>query len=466
MRQDRSGRASAGWAAIGLAVAFSTSGGCSSLQTGDDWSLSKALDFDLRRKIPWTTAAEKEAKKAGKLIAIWTDATLHQEGAPSMRGFGGRLMFYPVKGGEAVEVDGELTVYAYVEDGGVPRSEQPDRKFVFTSEQLAKVQSKTNLGHSYSVWLPWGPVDGETVHMSLIARFQPKDGQAIVGEQTKNLLPGKDDPRDRAKEMAAARAAQPNPPSAGQTLQNQLLQAQALQNAAPQNAGPPNPLGGQTSYLPAGGAPGAFPQAAPTYPSPAATAYPNPSTPLPYEAAAAPAGWPASPLQEVRPVSLQTLGNESPAVGSATRMQTSTYTLSRGLPPGPAPQAAFPSGPQPQLPPAAYGNGHPPPQTGGYPQPAAPLPGSNPAAGAQPVLAWGSPAAVNPAAVNPSDAPSGWNAGPQGAPAAAGWGRNASASIGGGDDSPSAAANAWRRDRTVGAPIPNVTRPKPIWRNP
>ena len=51
--------------------------------------------------------------------------------------------------------------------------------------------SKSKLGHSYSVWLPWDETGGPQKEISLIARFTPEKGGVVVGEQTKQMLPGK-----------------------------------------------------------------------------------------------------------------------------------------------------------------------------------------------------------------------------------------------------------------------------------
>ena len=82
-------------------------------------------------------------------------------------------------------------VYAFDEDGRDPSNAKPDRKYVFTKEQFAKHYSKSNIGHSYSVWIPWDEVGGPQKQISLIVRFTPDKGDVVVGEQTRHLLPGR-----------------------------------------------------------------------------------------------------------------------------------------------------------------------------------------------------------------------------------------------------------------------------------
>ena len=99
-------------------------------------------------------------------------------------------MFYEGKKESPIKVDGVLVVYAFDENGRDPNSARPDRKYVFTPEQLPAHYSKSKLGHSYSVWIPWDEVGGVQKEISLIVRFEPKNSPAIVGDQHRLLLPG------------------------------------------------------------------------------------------------------------------------------------------------------------------------------------------------------------------------------------------------------------------------------------
>ncbi len=82
-------------------------------------------------------------------------------------------------------------MYVFDETNRDPNNERPDRKYVFTKEQLASHYSKSKLGHSYSVWIPWDDAGGPQKELSLIVRFAPEKGGVVVGEQTKHILPGK-----------------------------------------------------------------------------------------------------------------------------------------------------------------------------------------------------------------------------------------------------------------------------------
>jgi hypothetical protein len=143
-------------------VALLAAGGCSK--------------FDLRKNIPWGGGKDGKLTRPMKLIAVWQDTVLHTDGQEAVRGFGGRVWFY---GGdeEPVTVKGSLEVYAFDETGRKDTdTDPPDRKYVFTPEDVERHHSEGKLGDSYSFWLPWGDANGPPIEMTLICRFTPSDG--------------------------------------------------------------------------------------------------------------------------------------------------------------------------------------------------------------------------------------------------------------------------------------------------
>ncbi len=179
--------------------------------------------FDLEKRIPWKLDDDEYVAPPDRLVAMWADTVLHQSGGPAIRGFGGRLMFHGKDEGRPVKANGKLIVYAFDEDRENQENFKPDRKFVFTAEQFANHYSKSDLGHSYSVWIPWDKVGGPQKQVSLIARFISEDGSVVVSEQARHILPGlttlaKTGP---AKKDLAAQADKPPETSTGRATNPQ-----------------------------------------------------------------------------------------------------------------------------------------------------------------------------------------------------------------------------------------------------
>lgn len=123
-----------------------------------------------------------------RLVVLWADDVMGQTGKASTRGFGGRLYFYNAED-KPVPVEGQLTVYAY--DDTIPKTgsqRNPDRKFVFTAEQFQSHFSESQIGPSYSVWIPWEDIDGPRRDISLVPVFISSSGKVIMGPQTINVL--------------------------------------------------------------------------------------------------------------------------------------------------------------------------------------------------------------------------------------------------------------------------------------
>ncbi|MCI0358665.1 MAG: hypothetical protein L0211_09285 [Planctomycetaceae bacterium] len=142
----------------------------------------------------WYTASEPKVVESKyprpvRLAVIWSPALLNTPGKKPTRGFGGRIYFYDAAN-KAVPVEGQLVVYGYDDSKTHTDGKTPDRKYAFTPEQFTNHFSETELGASYSVWLPWDEVGGPQMDISLVPMFTASSGQLVVGESSRNLLPG------------------------------------------------------------------------------------------------------------------------------------------------------------------------------------------------------------------------------------------------------------------------------------
>lgn len=159
-----------------LCVLFSTVG-CQSLTTTKQWNW------------PWESK-DKEPQIPDRILPIWTDTIMHQPGKPGIRGFGGRVYFYAGEDTQAIEVDGGLVVYVFDSDKMDPHSPSPEKKYVFTPEHMKNHMSEAPLGKSYSIWLPWDEVGGESRSLTLVTRFEGTKGGVILSQPAVKFLPG------------------------------------------------------------------------------------------------------------------------------------------------------------------------------------------------------------------------------------------------------------------------------------
>lgn len=132
---------------------------------------------------------EPEIQTPHQMIPLWTDTVLHQSGKKSLRGCGGRFMFYTGDSKEGIRVDGAVTVYVW-DDSRSSQQRKPDRKYIFPAEDIQKHYSMSRVGHSYSFWIPWDDAGSDRAELSIVTRFIGRDGTDITTPASKVILPG------------------------------------------------------------------------------------------------------------------------------------------------------------------------------------------------------------------------------------------------------------------------------------
>ena len=159
-----------------LLIAGLGAGGCSS------WSVNKL-------RWPWQEK-EEELTPPERIVSIWTDTVLHQPGAAAIRGFGARVLVYGAEESKPIKVDGTFIVYAFDADHIDPSQQKPLKKFVFPADGLESKFSESDMGPSYSLWCPWDTVGGPALNISLVTRFEGREGGIVISEPVTKLLPG------------------------------------------------------------------------------------------------------------------------------------------------------------------------------------------------------------------------------------------------------------------------------------
>lgn len=174
-------------ALLTLCLASSSFGlaGCSSLAPK---GTKKGTDIKIWSPSTWFV---EEYQKPASVAVIWTPDILAVAGQPPQRGFGGRVFFYNDKM-QAVPVEGDLTIHGF---DGLRRKTEPkaaiaDKKFSFSAEQLVSHFSPSELGASYSIWVPWDNAGGDRQEVNLVATFKSEEGAVVQGAPAKLVLEG------------------------------------------------------------------------------------------------------------------------------------------------------------------------------------------------------------------------------------------------------------------------------------
>ena len=184
---------------VALASMIGLSAGCSALS-------EKKLRLNPFAKTAQESA--EEVREVDSMAVIWKDSVLDSNNGKSIRGFGGRVFFYDAEH-KAMKADGELVVYGFDDSGDGTKSGKADHKYVFERSDMAKHFSESDLGASYSFWIPWEPVGGTRKTITLIPVFKTATGRVVKGGQSINNLPGK------APDAGLQRTLLPREPASG-----------------------------------------------------------------------------------------------------------------------------------------------------------------------------------------------------------------------------------------------------------
>ncbi len=178
-------------AALVAATMFVASMGCSTLTPNQKspGQTENSKGKSLLDQMPWRKqdADAEPYPNPAKIATTWTPDTLVQTGRTPTRGFGGRVFFYDEKS-RAVPVNGTLIVHGF--DDAADSQQARVKRFEFTPEQFTRHFSQTDLGASYSIWIPWDAIGGEQKRVSLVTSFRTGDGKLVQGVPATVLLPG------------------------------------------------------------------------------------------------------------------------------------------------------------------------------------------------------------------------------------------------------------------------------------
>ena len=199
----------------------------------------------------------QESKYAvpARMAILWSPAVLNQAGQVPTRGFGGRVYLYDSKN-SPVAVEGQLVVYAYHNDKPNPDSKVPDRKFAFTPEQFTSHYTPTELGASYSIWIPWDAAGQPQAEISLVPIFTSSSGALVMGQPSRNLLPG---PKTQETKSYVTNCTLPGDgmgpqvPPAGQPAGAYGVQQASFVSQPPMSGPPPMQVPGSPQFQEHGG---------------------------------------------------------------------------------------------------------------------------------------------------------------------------------------------------------------------
>lgn len=153
-----------GWVLIGCCAS-----GCAALQ------------------LPW--GKERFAKASSQnpvvqIVCLWEQAEGRDPDNVPCRGFAGQIMFLGNRHATPVEIEGDIRIYLFDDFGTVEEQSKPLHQFDFNHDAWKIHLTKSAVGPSYSVFVPYTRRGQHNPKCSLRLRLTPKSGPVIFSDMT------------------------------------------------------------------------------------------------------------------------------------------------------------------------------------------------------------------------------------------------------------------------------------------
>jgi len=129
------------------------------------------------------------SKPRAKYVVPFWEPVIRQQNSETKHGYAARVFFYDKTQSKPLKMDGALEVYCFAEQGKIADN-KPTKIVTFRPEDTDKFYSKSELGHSYTIWIPWDETDSAADKVSLIVKFRAKDGDTLMSRQATLDGPG------------------------------------------------------------------------------------------------------------------------------------------------------------------------------------------------------------------------------------------------------------------------------------
>lgn len=125
-----------------------------------------------------------------QIICLWEQAEGRDPNGVPCRGFAGQILFLANRHAEPVEIEGDVRIYLFDNVGTTEEQSKPLRQYDFDNEAWKVHLTKTAVGPSYSVFVPYVRRGQANAQCALRVRLTPKDGPTIFSEVSSMPLKG------------------------------------------------------------------------------------------------------------------------------------------------------------------------------------------------------------------------------------------------------------------------------------
>ena len=142
------------------------------------------------KKIPKASAADPVVQ----VLCLWQQAEGRDPEGYPCKGFSGQILFLSNKAATPVQCDGDVRIYLFDDQGDTEAQAKPLRQFDFDSGSWDVHLTKTSLGPTYSVFVPYVRRGVKDANCALRVRLKPKSGPVVFSDLSNMPLNGNKKP--------------------------------------------------------------------------------------------------------------------------------------------------------------------------------------------------------------------------------------------------------------------------------
>ena len=142
------------------------------------------------KKIPKASASDPVVQ----VLCLWQQAEGRDPEGYPCKGFSGQILFLSNKAATPVQCDGDVRIYLFDDQGDTEAQAKPLRQFDFDAGSWDVHLTKTSLGPTYSVFVPYVRRGVKDANCALRIRLKPKTGPVVFSELSNMPLNGNKKP--------------------------------------------------------------------------------------------------------------------------------------------------------------------------------------------------------------------------------------------------------------------------------
>ncbi len=143
-----------------------------------------------------TTHFDKATRQnpVNRILCLWEPAKGQGLEGDTARGFAGQIFFFTAGSASPVEVDGDVRVYVFDDQGDTEEQKKPIHQFDFLGDAWKLHLQESQFGPAYSLFIPYTRKGNHEARCTLKIRFTPAEGSQMpvaFSDMADIDLPGK-----------------------------------------------------------------------------------------------------------------------------------------------------------------------------------------------------------------------------------------------------------------------------------